>query len=108
MAYSHRPFPDPTPPASEVGDGSEHEDCVGCKMILEREMWKYEHQHNNYGESFSSGTADYWDGTDGMETCRNMGHGLKAACHLTSTSTSTSTSNSNFHPIPTALTVHSL
>lgn len=53
MASLHRqgaaPFPDPTPPASEAGDGGERDDCVGCKMIREREAWKYE-QRSGAGE----------------------------------------------------------
>lgn len=57
MAISHQraivPFLAPTPPASDVGDSaaSETEECVGCKMIQEKEAWLY--HHNYAGMSFS-------------------------------------------------------
>lgn len=54
------PFPTPTPPASEVGDGSEHDGCMGCKMIRDREESRYEQKCYVAGELFTrSGPQDH-------------------------------------------------
>lgn len=46
--HYHGPVPfAPTPPASDVGDGTAEEasgDCARCRMIWEKKAWRYEQQ----------------------------------------------------------------